>query len=124
MGLWEDLSPNMPTGFFKASSHLKDYKPLIAFWHLMESVATEGAGHLVHIFSPTCCISTLCQNVIVFHKNIDGNMKFRYCFIIMDHQIYGLMDKFISYKENLVFFYLILMFVGKAGAYPKVEHQS
>jgi hypothetical protein len=27
------------------------------------------------------------QNLMVFHQNIYGNMKFRYCLIIIDHQI-------------------------------------
>ncbi len=30
---------------------------------------------------------TFYQNVMFFHQNIDGNMKFRYRFIMIDHQI-------------------------------------
>jgi hypothetical protein len=30
---------------------------------------------------------TLCQNVIIFHQINDLNMKLKYCFIIIDHQI-------------------------------------
>ncbi len=30
---------------------------------------------------------TFCQNVIFFHQNVDGNIKFRHSSIIIDHQI-------------------------------------
>jgi hypothetical protein len=28
-----------------------------------------------------------CQNLMFFHQNVDGNMMFRYSYIIIDHQI-------------------------------------
>ncbi len=31
---------------------------------------------------------TLCQNLMIFHQTIDLNMKFRYSWIINDHQIH------------------------------------
>jgi hypothetical protein len=47
----------------------------------------SGARHFVHIFTPFCWNQTFCQNSIVIHKNIDGNMKLRYSLIIIGHQI-------------------------------------
>ncbi len=47
----------------------------------------QGTGNFVHILILTCWHPTLCQNVMVFHQNIVGNMKFRYSLIIIDHHI-------------------------------------
>ncbi len=46
----------------------------------------RGAGHFVHILILTCWNPTLCQNVMFFHQNIVGNMKFGYSLIRIDHQ--------------------------------------
>ncbi len=47
----------------------------------------NGTGHFVHIFIPTCWNPSFCQNMIIFHQNIDGNMTFMYSLIIIDHGI-------------------------------------
>ncbi len=56
----------------------------------------QGAGHFVHIFITTWWNPTLCQNLVVFHQNIDGNMKFRSSLIIISHQIVQKNFKFAS----------------------------
>ncbi len=53
----------------------------------LNPTAWKGARHFVHIFILTWLNLNWCQNLMVFHQNIDGNIKFRYSLIIINHQI-------------------------------------
>ncbi len=76
--LWQDLNPwPWDDEASVLTLSYRHYPPWPINW----------VKHFVHIFIQTCWNLNLCQNLMVFHQNIDGNMKFRYSLIIINHQI-------------------------------------
>ncbi len=56
---------------------------ILKWWHIL--VIKLWRGHLVH--NPNCWNLIICQNVRFFQQNSDGNIKFKYIYIIIAQQI-------------------------------------